>query len=197
MSALRPGDVLVGHSGGGYEVTVAADASADLVRHVVYLAALLPREGRTIPGAMTTRDAQDGENDGDVTGMPRYLRFHDDRRTELADYEGARDFFHQDCDEPTARWAFERPTPESFGDYHTATVSIPGFWEADLPRRYIVCLRTGRTPRRFSDVVVRRLGVERLTVEASYSPFLSRPREPAELLVHATTTVPVGPLLPD
>ncbi|MFC5752241.1 alpha/beta fold hydrolase [Actinomadura rugatobispora] len=134
VSVLRPGDVLVGHSGGGYDATVAADAATGLVRHVVYLAAGLPREGRTIPEAMTMRDAEDGEIDGDVTGMLRYLRFHDDGRMEFADYEGARDFFHHDCDEPTARWAFERLTPESFGDYHSATVSIPRFWEADQDR---------------------------------------------------------------
>src|SRR5215213_3645690 len=38
--------VLVGHSGGGFDATLAADARPDLVRHVVYLAAALPREGR-------------------------------------------------------------------------------------------------------------------------------------------------------
>jgi hypothetical protein len=52
-------------------------------------------------------------------------------------------------------------------------------------------------PRWLSDVVARRLGVEQLAIDASHSPFLSRPGELAELLVHATTTVPVGPLVPD
>jgi hypothetical protein len=36
--------------------------------------------------------------------------------------------------------------------------------------------------------------VEPLTIDASHSPFLSRPAELAELLVHATTTAPKGPL---
>ena len=50
VSALRPGDVLVGHSGGGFDATLAADAAPELVSHIIYLAAALPREGRTYPG---------------------------------------------------------------------------------------------------------------------------------------------------
>ena len=51
-------------------------------------------------------------------------------------------------------------------------------------------------PRWLADTVTRRLGVEQLTIDTSHSPFLSRPRELAELLVHATTTRPTGPLVP-
>jgi hypothetical protein len=39
--------------------------------------------------------------------------------------------------------------------------------------------------------------VEQLTIDTSHCPFLSRPQQLAELLVHATTTKPVGPLDPD
>jgi pimeloyl-ACP methyl ester carboxylesterase len=56
VSVLQPGDVLVGHSGGGFDITIAADAAPDLVGHVIYLAAALPREGRTYPEALTQRD---------------------------------------------------------------------------------------------------------------------------------------------
>jgi hypothetical protein len=38
--------------------------------------------------------------------------------------------------------------------------------------------------------------VRQLAIDSSHSPFLSRPLELAELLVHATTTTPVGPLIP-
>ena len=66
VSVLQPGDVLVGHSGGGFDATLAADAATDLVSHIVYLAAALPREGRSFPEAMTMRNAEDGEFDGDA-----------------------------------------------------------------------------------------------------------------------------------
>jgi serine/threonine protein phosphatase PrpC len=71
---------------------------------------------------------------------------------------------------------------------------IPRFWAAELPRSFIRCEQDHALPRWLADVTARRLGVEPLTIDASHSPFLSRPEELAELLVHATTTTPVAPL---
>ncbi|MGB3352879.1 MAG: alpha/beta fold hydrolase [Mycobacterium sp.] len=194
--------VLVGHSGGGFDATLAADARPDLVRHVVYLAAALPREGRTYPEAMAMRDSDDGpdelgeEFDADVGEMLSHLHFDADGAMTFADFDGVWKYFYHDCDESTARWAFDRLGPERFGDTTVTPVSIPRFWEADLPRSFILCDQDRSMPRWLADTVARRLGVEQLTIDASHSPFLSRPRELAELLVHATTTTPVAPLTP-
>ena len=197
VSVLQDGDVVVGHSGGGFDATVAADAATDSVSHVVYLAAALPREGRTYPEAMAMRDTEDGEFDADVGEMLAYLHFGDDGAMTFADFEGARKYFYHDCDELTARWAFDRLGPERFGDTTVTPVSVPRFWAADLPRSFIRCLQDRSMPRWLADTVTRRLGVEQLTIDTSHSPFLSRPRELAELLVHATTTKPVAPLIPN
>ena len=197
VSVLRAGDVLVGHSGGGFDATVAADAATDLVSHIVYLAAALPREGRTYPEAMAMRDSEDGEFDADVGEMLGYLNFSDDGAMTFADFEGAWKYFYHDCDEQTARWAFDHLGPERFGDTTVTPVSVPRFWAADLPRSFIRCLQDRSMPRWLADTVTRRLGVEPLTIDTSHSPFLSRPRELAELLVHATTTTPVAPLVPN
>ncbi|WP_231445959.1 alpha/beta hydrolase [Brevibacterium zhoupengii] len=196
-SVLEPGDVLVGHSGGGHEVTRAADARPDLVSHVVYLAAALPIEGRTQPEASSTHpDAGSGRSGVDVTGMREHLQFNADGSMQFADLEGAREFFFHDCDGDTARWAFEHLTPERFGEEGTVPLSVPDFWEADLPRSFIRCLQDRSQPRWLSDLVTDRLGVEPLTIDASHSPFLSRPTELAQLLVYATTTQPLRPLRP-
>ncbi len=199
LAALRPGDVLGGHSGGGFDATLAADAAPDLVRHIVYLAAALPREGRTYPEAMAMRDDGDELEEGfdaDVGEMLSYLAFDEDGAMTFADFEGAWKYFYHDCDEPTARWAFDRLGPERFGDTTVTPVSVPRFWTADLPRSFIVCEQDRSMPRWLADTVARRLGVAQLSIDSSHSPFLSRPRELAELLVHATTTTPVGPLVP-
>jgi pimeloyl-ACP methyl ester carboxylesterase len=200
VSVLEPADVLVGHSGGGFDATLAADAAPEKVSHIVYLAAALPREGRTYPEAMAMRDAddvKDGEFDADVGEMLSYLNFGDDGAMRFADFDGAWRYFYHDCDEATARWAFDRLGPERFGDTTVTPVSVPAFWAADLPRSFIRCLQDQSLPRWLADTVSRRLGVEQLAIDASHSPFLSRPRELAELLVHATTTTPTGPLVPD
>ena len=198
VAMMQPGDVLVGHSGGGFDATLAADARPDLVAHIVYLAAALPREGRTYPEAMAMRDDQELDEgfDGDVGEMLGYLKFDDDGAMWFADFEGAWKYFYHDCDETTARWAFDRLGPERFGDTTVTPVSVSRFWEAELPRSFIVCEQDRSMPRWLADTVTRRLGVEQLSIDASHSPFLSRPRELAELLVHATTTSPIAPLTP-
>lgn len=196
-SQLAPGDVLVGHSGGGFDATLGADSAPELVSHIVYLAACLPREGRSYTEAMTMHDAEEGVLDGDVGEMLNYLTFDDDGAMTFSDFDGAWKYFYHDCDEKTARWAFERLGPERFGETTVAPVSVPQFWAADLPRSFILCLQDRSMPRWLSDVVAHRLGVEPLTIDTAHSPFLSRPRELAALLVHASTTTPTGPLVPN
>ena len=197
VEVLQRGDVLVGHSGGGFDATLAADAAPDLVGHIVYLAAALPREGRTYPEAMAMRDSEDGEFEADTGEMLSYLKFDDDGAMTFADFDGAWKYFYHDCDEETARWAFDRLGPERFGDTTVTPVSTSRFWAAELPRSFIVCEQDRSMPRWLADTVARRLGVEQLSIDTSHSPFLSRPRELAELLVAATSTRPVGPLMPD
>lgn len=198
VALMQPGDVLVGHSGGGFDATLAADARPELVRHIVYVAAALPREGRTYPEAMAMRDDEELDTgfDGDVGEMLGYLKFDEDGAMWFADFDGAWKYFYHDCDEATARWAFERLGPERFGDTTVTPVSVPNFWAADLPRSFIVCEQDRSMPRWLADTVARRLGVQQLSIDTSHSPFLSQPRELAELLVHATATTPVRALTP-
>ena len=86
-----------------------------------------------------------------VSSMPTsemlaYLKFDDDGAMWFADFHGAWKYFFHDCDEATARWAFERLGPERFGDTTVTPVSVPRFWAADLPRSFILCLQDRSMP---------------------------------------------------
>jgi pimeloyl-ACP methyl ester carboxylesterase len=205
-SVMATDDVLVGHSGGGFDITIAADAAPERVGHLVYLAAGLPLEGRSMPEALMYRpedtavegtEVEEEQFGADAAGMLKYLTFRDDGAVFFTRWEDTRELFYHDCDEATARWAFERLTPELAGDTATEPVRTPRFWAADLPRSFVRCLQDHAQPRWLSDLVAARLGVEPLTIDTSHSPFLSRPAELAERLVEATATRPVGPLRPD
>ncbi len=200
VEILQPGDVLVGHSGGGYDVTLAANAAPELVQHVVYLAAGLPLEGRTTLEATGGAPAQDDGNVkqlmSDETGMLQFIRPNESGRMECVDMAAVRNFFYHDCDDETVRWAFDRLTPAPV-EFLVETVNTPNFWRADLPRSYILCLQDKAKPLSMSKTVIERLGVTPLTIDSSHSPFLSKPKELAALLVRATTTTPIGPLRPD
>jgi pimeloyl-ACP methyl ester carboxylesterase len=193
-SVMQEGDVLVGHSGGGFDITMAADAAPDLVSHVIYLAAAFPREGRTMSESLVQRDGAIESIDAvdEVTGMMQYLSFGENGSMWFNAAEGARQLFYHDCDDATVEWAFERLTPEAPGPDVDRPVTVPRFWEADLPRSYIICSEDRAQPRWLADLNSGRLGVEPLMIGGSHSPFLSRPSELAELFVHATTTKPIG-----
>ncbi len=104
------------------------------------------------------RDSEEGEFDADVGEMLGYLKFDDDGAMWFADFDGAWKYFYHDCDEATARWAFERLGPERFGDTTVTPVSVPAFWAADLPRSFIRCLQDQSMPQWLADTVTRRLG---------------------------------------
>jgi len=203
LEVLMPADVLVGHSGGGYDITLAADAAPERVSHLVYLAAGLPLEGRSVLEA--TGGASDKPGGGeakvtqlmsDETGMLRFIRPNARGRMECIDKEAVRDFFYHDCDAETAYWAFSQLSPAPT-EFLVEIVSVPRFWKAALPRSYIHCLEDRSKPHSMSRLVVERLGVFPLAIDASHSPFLSKPRELAKLLSHAVITRPFGPLRPE
>jgi pimeloyl-ACP methyl ester carboxylesterase len=203
LSVLESEDVLVGHSGGGFDITIAADAAPERVGHLVYLAAGLPEEGRRIVDSVggETRQRPDGTVEVlrmkvDDTGMSRLIRPNDAGRWEVVDFEAARAYFYHDCDEATARWAFSMCTPSPVG-FNVEPISVPTFWEADLGRSYILCLDDRAKSRSMSDHDIDRLGVAPVTIDSSHSPFLSRPAELADRLVEATKTTPVAPLRPE
>lgn len=112
---------------------------------MVYLAAALRLEGRLMQEALVYRDDGGAEGDYDVAGMLKHLRFNDDGSMAFADVKGAQALFYHDCDQTTARWAFERLTPEQAGDTATTPVSATRFWEADLPRTSSCACRTGNS----------------------------------------------------
>ena len=52
LEVLEPDDVLVGHSLGGSFICLAADAAPDKVRRLIYIAALVPEEDRSLAEVM-------------------------------------------------------------------------------------------------------------------------------------------------
>ena len=176
-SSLRctPGDVLVGHSGGGFDATLAADAVPRTASATspISRAALPTRRAHLSRSDGDARLRGRAEFDADVGEMLGYLKFDDDGAMWFADFDGAWKYFYHDCDEATARWAFERLGPERFGDTTVTPVSVPtASGRPTCPAASSAACRIGRCRAWLADTVTRRLGVEQLTIDTSHSPFL-------------------------
>lgn len=202
LDLLQDGDVLVGHSGGGYDISVAANEAPDKVRHMIYLAAGLPIEGKSVIEATGGSYETDSEGDAkptrlmdDSTGMLQFIEPQDDGSMLWTSRDGARQFFYHDCDDETIDWAFSKLSP-GISPFPWEKLYLKPFWDAQRPRSYILCREDRSKPLSMSKEVIRRLGVEPLIVEGSHSPFLSRPAELAAMMVKAVGTQPNGPLLP-
>jgi pimeloyl-ACP methyl ester carboxylesterase len=188
VEAIEPGDVLLGHSLGGFVISVAADAVVDQLQHVVYLAAGLPVEGEPMIAAGA----------GDAFGDTARLEVSEDgQRAMFRSAEAAIDFFYHDCSPELARWAYSKLTPQPLAPA-LELISVPNLWEANLPRSLILCQQDHASGGQDAvNRTISRLGVEPLWMDTSHSPFLSRPAECAKTIIAATTRPPVGPLSPN
>jgi pimeloyl-ACP methyl ester carboxylesterase len=188
IDMIEQGDVLVGHSMGGFVVSVAADAAAERLGHVMYLDAGLPIEGQP----MTAAGA------GNLSGLTSAIEVIDDgRRMRFRSDEAAIAFFYHDCSPDIAQWACSMLTPQPLAPMMEA-ISIPRFWAADLPRSLILCRqsRSSSAGEAGMKQTIARLGVEPFWMESAHSPFLSQPGACADLMLKATNRAPIGPLCP-
>ncbi len=182
VAVIDSGDVLVGHSMGGFVTSIAADAALERVRHVVYLAAGLPLEGQPMYAAGAGR----------LPSQEDIIELVDDgRRIMFRTDEAATAFFYHDCSPEIATWACGMLTPQPLAPM-LEPISVPRLWKADLQRSVILC----REDRAGGDAeaaaaTVARLGVEPLWMDTSHSPFLSQPAACAELIIEATTRRPI------
>jgi pimeloyl-ACP methyl ester carboxylesterase len=182
VERLEPGDILVGHSMGAAVATLAADAFHDLA-HIVYLAGTAPRDGSSL-AAESMSEYADGlsELDEGEESFVEYMKFTAAGDAFYFDLEGATRCLYNDCSPELAAWAHERMTPQSLA-VANEPLPLPNFWHLGIPRSYISCLRDRACPPRISSLHAERLGCRTWELDTSHSPFLSRPRELAELLI--------------
>jgi pimeloyl-ACP methyl ester carboxylesterase len=166
--------VLVGHSMGGLVISESAERLPDRIHSLVYLAAVLPRDGdgfADIPGAPAVAEAIEATADGVA------LRFRPERAQEV---------FYADCSEADVAFAVERLCPQPLG-VRGFEVRLSAQRFGSVARDYIECSQD-----RAIEVGDQRGQHQRspcrsvYKLDSSHSPFFSMPEALARLLVESS-----------
>jgi pimeloyl-ACP methyl ester carboxylesterase len=177
VAALADDDsevVVVGHSLAGHTIPIVAARRP--VRRLVYLCGLIAAPGRSFEDQVAAADVPML-----VPGYRHGLGELDEQgRRTWVDFEVAWAAMYADCDEATARWAFERLRLQATGLYEVAC-PLEGMPSVDSV--YVAGAEDRLVNAAWSRLAVpERLGVEPLDLPGSHSPMIARPRELAELL---------------
>lgn len=169
--------VLVGHSMGGMPVTQAAELVPERIATLVYLAAFLPGDGRSLLQL----------TDGDPVSLVGPNLVVDEVAGSCVVNEHAlRETFYGECSDDDAAWAAARLVPESLAAIATP-VRITEERAGSVARVYIECVRD----RAISIAKQRQMWADRpcaqvITLDTDHSPYLSRPAETATHLLALT-----------
>lgn len=168
--------IAVGHSMAGAVISAAAEKRPELVRHLVYLSAYLPADGQSVFGI--------AQEDGSNRLLP-YLR--PDTPSEgwlwFAPDVPVRETLYADCEEEDARKAELLLTPEPALPLGTpAELTSERFGR--VSKAYVECGQDQVIPIGLQRSMREAAGVDSLaTLDTSHSPFLSAPREVADVLL--------------
>ena len=167
--------ILVGHSLGG--ATIPVVASVIPVRRMVFLSAAPPEPGRTMIETMA------GHPDFYSSHMSTLMHTSDARGRLVppSDPQVVHDAFFHDCSADIASWARSQLRPQSQAPIRQA---CPISSWPNVPSSMILCEEDRQVNPSWVRRVCRQMfGEDALELPGSHSPFLSRPRQLAEMLV--------------
>ncbi len=178
LAALRAGDVLVGHSMGGYPVTAAAEAAPELVRALVYLAAYIPAPGRSLASLRRAEGEQ---------LLDRASRVADGLVT--MDPALSVPLFYNDCPDAAVSFALPRLTPQPVAPFR-AKVEVTGR-SAALPRHVVLCMDDRTILPEFQEAMAAEFPASAVhRIACGHSPFFSAPATLAATLDRIAKDLP-------
>jgi len=170
--------ILLGHSMGGVAITQAAENCPDKIRALVYLSAVLPRNG----DSLTTWAKQDKESmvnpsttypvaDGVIGFKPQYIR----------------EAFYAECADDDIAFAQSRLVAQSTEPFGAPVLTTAERW-GRIPRYYIECARDRTITLHLQQEMQMQTPCRRtFSIDTDHSPFFSAPQHLADILAHIAT----------
>ena len=171
LQALDIPRVVVGHSMGGYPISLVAERHPELVQRLIYLCAYIPKSGHTLSEMRKLVERQ--------PLAPAFVRAPD-RKSFSFDPTLGEKCFYADCSDDQIAFALERLTPQAIAPNETVVDLTSRY--ASVPRNYIRCTQDGAIPYELQVESTKDWpATEVVDMETSHSPFFSAP---AELAAH-------------
>ncbi|HYP63457.1 MAG TPA: alpha/beta hydrolase [Acidocella sp.] len=163
--------VLVGHSRGGMVISAVAEAAPELVSRLIYVAAFVPSDGQSLLGITQAHG-----------GEPVPIVVDQQARSCLLGELDPVELFYQDCSEEDTANALAGLCPEPlFGLMGPVKLSAARF--GSVPKDYVECLADRAISLERQRQMQLVWPVQRVRgIATGHSPFLSRPKELAEIL---------------
>jgi pimeloyl-ACP methyl ester carboxylesterase len=157
--------VVVGHSYGGIAVSEGAAGSPDAVG-LVYLCAFMLDRGESLLDVLQHE-------------LPDWISLDEEAGSHIA--ERTEDVLYADCGREVAASAAARLSRQSVAAI--ATPQTAAAWQS-VPSTYLICGADRAVPPPAQEAMAARAGTVH-RVDSSHSPFLSRPDEVADIVLHA------------
>lgn len=170
--------VLVGHSFGGIQISNVAEDAPTRVKKLVYLAALLPKDG----------DSLDGLFQHDIAHKlkPTSFQVATDKATASIAREDRVMLFCLDCRADQQAVFPDTMVAEPFPPLGEA-VHLTEARFGSVPRAYIYTTQDNILSYPFQQEMVARAGVNAtFSIDSSHSPFLSQPEQLAQTIIKAS-----------
>jgi len=172
VAEMQTGDIVLGHSAGGYAITAAAEMAPEQFGALVYLCAYVPVSGLSLA---------DMRRAGPRQPLAAAIRRYADGVTFGFDPALAQDRFYHDCPPDTLGRALTHLVPEPIAPQETP-LSVTAR-AASVRRFYIRCLQDRAIPPEYQETMAAGFAPGTVsTLDASHSPFFAMPRTLAQRL---------------
>ena len=167
LQALDKPHVVVGHSMGGYPVSLVAERHPELVQRLIYLCAYVPKLRHTLSQMRKLVERQ--------PLAPAFVRAAD-RKSFTFDSALSKQCFYADCSEDQIAFARGRLTPQAISP-NESVVDLTSRYES-VPRNYIRCTQDGAIPYELQVAITKSWPQSDVVdMETSHSPFFSAPAD--------------------
>ena len=172
LTSLNSPTIVLGHSMGGYPVSLAAQTDPTYIKHLIYLTAFVPEDGKTLaelrkkvdryPLTSVIRKTEDG------------LGFYIPKKYQ-------KDIFYNDCSKQDIKLASEKLCIQAIKPQNTPIKLGVNFKK--VSKSYVSCLDDQTIPIELQKKLSESIPEEnKYEIKSGHSPFFSRPADLANIL---------------